>query len=111
MNNQKKPSSMKGTIAVIAIVIILVGGWYFYEKGSSPSSSSSSTLTASSPSGAAAGTSDVGANVLSILQSVSSIKIDTAFFSSPVYQSLVDYSITVPPEPVGRTDPFAPVAQ
>ena len=106
MNNQKKPSNMKSAVVVIVIVLICVGIWYFYEKGASPAASSSA-ITASSPS-AAAGESGVGASVLSILQSVSSIKIDTSFFSSPVYQSLVDYSIAVPPEPVGRTDPFAP---
>lgn len=107
MNTQKKPSGIKGTIVVIVIAAILIGGWYFYENGTS-SSAGSANLTASSPSGSSP---IVGADVLSILQSVSSIKIDTSFFSSPVYQSLVDYSIQVPPQPVGRPDPFAPVGQ
>ena len=107
INNMKNPSSNKNTIIIgIVIVIILAGGWYFYSKGSS--GSSTSQLISSSPDSATAA---VGASVLNILNSVSSINIDTSFFQTPAYQSLVDYSIAVPPQPVGRANPFAPVGQ
>jgi hypothetical protein len=100
MNN--KPSSNKNTLIIGLIIVAVLGGaWYFYDSGSSPTSTSS--LISSG------GASDsVGSGILDILDSVSSIKIDTSFFSSPAYQSLVDYSIQVPPQNVGRPNPFAP---
>jgi hypothetical protein len=105
MKNQ--PSSNKKTLWIgIIIVVVLVGGWYFYSKGRS--GSSTSQLIPSTPNDANA---TVGANVLNVLNSVSSIKIDASFFQTTAYQSLVDYSITVPPQAVGRPNPFAPVGQ
>jgi hypothetical protein len=105
MKNQ--PSSNKRTLIIgIIIVVVLAGGWYFYSKGSS--GSSTSQLISSTPNNANAA---VGASVLNVLNSVSSIKIDASFFATPAYQSLVDYSITVPPQAVGRPNPFAPVGQ
>jgi hypothetical protein len=105
MKNQ--PSSNKKTLWIgIIIVVVLAGGWYFFSKGSS--SPSTSQLVSSTPSDV---TGVVGANVLNILNNVSSIKIDASFFATPAYQSLVDYSITVPPQAVGRPNPFAPVGQ
>jgi uncharacterized membrane protein len=102
-----KSSSNKNTVIIgIILVVVLAVGWYFYSKGSS--SPSTSQLVSSTPNAA---TADVGANVLTILNSVSSINIDTNFFSTPTYQSLVDYSIVVPPQAVGRNNPFAPVGQ
>jgi hypothetical protein len=103
MNNQ--PSSNKKTIIIgLVIVVALAGGWYFYSSGSS--GSGTSQLVAS---GGTANAAQVGSNVLNILNNVSSIHIDTSLFSMPAYQSLVDYSITVPPQGVGRANPFAPV--
>ena len=105
---KNKPSSNKNTIIIgVVIVVVLFGGWYFYSKGSS--SASTSQLISSSPNNTAQGA--VGADVLSILNNVSSINIDANFFQTPAYQSLVDYSIAVPPQPVGRNNPFAPVGQ
>ena len=104
----KNQSSSNKTTLIIGAVIVLVaaGGWYFYSKGGS--SASTSQLIASTP-GSESGTASVGAQVLGILNSVSSIDIDAQFFSTPAYQSLMDYSMTVPPQSVGRQNPFAPV--
>jgi len=104
MNNQSS-SNKKTWIIGISIVVVLGGIWYFYTSGGS--GSSTSQLVSSSPGGDDA-TAVVGANVLGILNSISSINIDTSIFSSEAYQSLVDYSIAVPAQPVGRPNPFAP---
>ncbi len=107
MKNQ--PSSNKKTIIIgVIIVVVLAGGWYFYGRGGS-SASTSQLVSSSSDVNPATGV--VGANVLDVLNSVSSINIDTSFFSTPAYQSLVDYSIAVPSQPVGRANPFAPLGQ
>jgi hypothetical protein len=100
MNNQP-PSNKKTIIIGIVLIVLLAGGWYFYKSGSSPASTSS--LISSSD-----GSGSVGTDVLSVLNSVSSIRIDTSLFTSPAYQSLVDYSIQVPPQAIGRPNPFAP---
>jgi len=102
MNNPSS-SNKKNAIIVIVVLILVIGGWYFYKNGGS--SPSSSALV---PSPSDASQSAIGADVFSILNSVSSIRIDASFFNSSVYQSLVDYSIAVPSQSVGRPNPFAP---
>jgi hypothetical protein len=107
MNNHS-PKSRKNLVIGIVVVAILAGGawWYFYQNGA-PSVSTSSLIPSSSPGNPEAGA--VGSQVLTVLNSVSSISIDASFFTSAAYQSLVDYSVSVPPQPVGRSNPFAPV--
>jgi len=104
--NTKSSSNKKTLIIGIIIIVVLAGVWYFYTKGSS--GSPTSQLVSSTPNAA---TAIVGTNVLAVLNSVSSIHIDVGLFSTPAYQSLVDYSITVPAQEVGRQNPFAPVGQ
>jgi hypothetical protein len=104
--NKTSSSNKKTLIIGIIIVLVLAGGWYFYTKGSS--GSSTSQLVSSTPNAA---TAVVGTNVLTVLNSVSSIHIDAGLFSTPTYQSLVDYSIAVPAQEVGRPNPFAPIGQ
>src|SRR5665213_3726712 len=101
MNNPSSKSNKKTIVIGIVLVVLLGAGWYFYKGGSPSASSSSSGLIASTPDGSATDEGGVGSDVLTILNSVSSIHIDTSLFSSPVYESLVDYSITVPPQAVG----------
>ncbi|MDE2188767.1 MAG: hypothetical protein KGJ35_03520 [Patescibacteria group bacterium] len=111
MNSQPQHSSNNKTTVIIAIVllVVLVGGWYFYKSGSSSQGSSALVSSSAGSYGTNQSNGAIGADVLSILQSVSSIRIDSNFFNDPSYQSLVDYSITVPPQSVGRVNPFAPV--
>ena len=90
----------KTTIATIVIVIILVVVYFYYQGGSS---SSSGSLLSSPTSDQA-----VGSAELALLNQIKSLKIDTSLFQDPVYQSLVDYSVPIPPENVGRPNPFAP---
>jgi hypothetical protein len=105
--NTTKSSSKKTIIIGVIVIAVTFLAWYFYQKGRSPAVGTSGLVATP---GAIAGVdqSAVGAGVLSVLNSVSSIHIDSSFFSSPAYQSLVDYSIAVPSAPVGRPNPFAP---
>ena len=43
------------------------------------------------------------------LQSIHSIKLDNSIFTDPVFVSLTDFGVTIPPENVGRPDPFVPL--
>lgn len=47
--------------------------------------------------------------LLSQIFEINSIKLDTNFFQSSVFLSLVDFSQTITAQPVGRLDPFSPV--
>ncbi len=86
------------------VVVALVGLGYFYYSGSS--TPASTTLIAESDEGAAA-----AAQVLSLLNQIQVLKIDTAIFSDPGYKTLRDYSVAIPPVNVGRPNPFAPISR
>lgn len=58
---------------------------------------------------AAIGTSFVeGEEVLQMLEILQSTKLDLSLFGDSVFQGLVDYSVDLIPEPVGRENPFLP---
>jgi hypothetical protein len=48
-------------------------------------------------------------SVLQALQNLHTIKLDNSIFSEPAYQSLTDFGVVIPPEAIGRRNPFEPV--
>ena len=99
MNTQK---SSKMPYVILAIVVFIAVIFYFYWTGNNTSES----LTLQEISSANQAT---GVRVLNLLNEISSLNIDSSFFNSPVYQTLRDYSVEIPPLPVGRPNPFATV--
>ncbi len=90
----------KVTIGIcVTAVLALVIYFMYFSGGSSgaPLTSSSSASTASQ-------------NILVTLQNLNTIKLDPSIFTNPVFLSLTDFGVTIPPENVGRLDPFAPLA-
>lgn len=53
--------------------------------------------------------SPVSQELLVTLSNLRTIKLDETVFEDPVFMSLSDFGVTIPPEPVGRRNPFAPV--
>jgi hypothetical protein len=102
----QKPPTSKKNIIIIAIVILLAIGAYFYFTGA-PSDKAISSLDAGAADAAAADQL-VGLQVVTLLNQLNSIHIDMALFNSPVYKSLVDHTVTVSEQNVGRPNPFAP---
>lgn len=100
----KTPAISKKTIiiAVVAVVLVII---YFYFQGSASNTPASGSLLSN---GALSGT-DVGSSELTLLNHIQSLRIDTSVFSDPAFQSLQDYSVAIPPESVGRPNPFAPI--
>lgn len=98
--NTQKPSKMP--YVVLAIIVLIAVIFYFYWTGNN----TSENLTLQEISIANQAT---GVRVLNLLNEISSLNIDSSFFNSPVYQTLRDYSVEIPPLPVGRPNPFASV--
>jgi hypothetical protein len=83
---------------VIGVILVLGIAWYVL---SSSGGSAPQTLS----------TEDSGGDqeLRQSLQTLRTIKLDAAIFTDPIYLSLQDFSTQIVDEPVGRTDPFAPL--
>jgi len=51
----------------------------------------------------------VGQQFIALLNDLRTITFDNNFFANPAYQSLEKQSITIQPQPVGRSNPFASI--
>lgn len=51
----------------------------------------------------------VGQDLLAALALLKTIQLDTSVFADPIFKSLSDWGKTIPPQPVGRRNPFAPL--
>jgi len=92
---------LKQNKMAIGVGILLLAGLYVYMNYFS--SSSSATLTASDSS------TTLSQNLLVTLQNLHTIQLDNSIFSDPAFQSLTDFGVSIPAEPVGRRDPFIPL--
>ncbi len=101
MKNQ--PGSKKTSIGIIIIVVMIAATYYFFTKGNS--APEGAVVQQSTPQADAA-----AARILSLLNQVSSLEIDTKIFEDPVYKTFRDRSIDIPPVEVGRPNPFAPIS-
>jgi hypothetical protein len=102
MNNQKNKTENSRLPEIGAIILVLGAiGYYFYSGGSAAPTSSSFTVSSDN--------SVVGSDVLSLLDQIQSLRIDTTLFQSPVYQSLTDFTVPIPPENIGKANPFLPI--
>ncbi|HEY4503878.1 MAG TPA: hypothetical protein VJJ28_02115 [Candidatus Paceibacterota bacterium] len=98
---QKKSS--KKPIIIVIVILTLIALTYFYFSGSPTDSSPSLTSDESAKSSAQI----VGAQVLVLLNQLNSLNIETKIFDTPVYKSLVDHTVTVLEQRVGKPNPFA----
>jgi len=98
--NTTKPSKMP--YVILAIIVAIAALIYFYLTGNT--TSESQTLQELSTANQVE-----GAQVLSLLNEISSLKIDNSFFNNPSYKTLRDYSVQIPALSVGRPNPFSSV--
>ncbi len=84
-----------------AMVVLLlgVGYWYWSSTGSAPQG----TVTQV--------TSPASQELLMMLGSLHSLTLDPSIFSDPLFTSLSDFGVTIPSQPTGRRNPFAPPGQ
>jgi hypothetical protein len=90
---------IKKNMTVIIVLGVALLAFYIYSAYfSAPAAPALST----------ADQSPASQNLLLTLTSLQSIKLDPAIFSDPVFESLTDFGVTIPPQTPGRADPFAP---
>jgi len=90
---------IKKNILVIAVVALAALALWGYETFFSQGPTALLSSADQSPS---------SQNLLLALTNLQSIKLDPTLFSDPVFESLTDFGVTIPPETPGRADPFAP---
>ncbi len=94
--NILKNKKVIGAVAAVAVLGLVYYLW---------TSSSSTPLLSST----AEGTSPISQEILATVGQLHTIKLDPAVFTDPVFVSLTDFGVTIPPQTAGRRNPFAPV--
>ena len=80
------------------VVVVLALVYYLWA-----SAGSSALLTTTE------GTSPLSQEILTTLGQLHTITLNPAIFTDPVFASLSDFGVTIPPQQAGRRNPFAPV--
>ncbi len=88
--------SLKNNKGVIAAIIIFVFGMFIYNM----LFKSDELLVGDTEKVA------VGSDLVEIYSNLEKVTLDTLLFSSPGYKKLTDFSVEVPLQPVGRSNPF-----
>lgn len=93
----------RNLLIAVAIILAVVAAGYFYLTRDTVSDSD---LLIGAPVESSGG---VEGDLLTALQQLRTITLDSKIFEDPVFRSFVDFSTTLVPQPAGRTNPFAPL--
>lgn len=91
----------KTILIFVGVVVALYVGYAIFFAGSSDPALTSQVVAPQ----------EVGSDLLNTLLTLRALSLDDAVFASPSFQSLLDFSKPIPPLPIGRTNPFAPLGQ
>lgn len=91
---QANKTLLGGTVA--AALLVLIYFMYFGEDASPALVSSTDT-------------SPVSQELLVTLSNLRTIKLDESIFNDPIFVTLSDFGVVIPPEAIGRRNPFAPI--
>lgn len=89
----------KKTAIVVAIVLLGVLGYVLFFGGDNGGALVATTPVAE----------NVGRDLLATLLQLKSLDLDETLFQNPIFQSLRDFGVPIPPQPLGRPNPFAPL--
>jgi hypothetical protein len=90
-------------LALILIAAVLFVGGYFAFFSGSGSSALLSSSSGTSP------TSQVSTELLATISDLKGITLNNKLFTDDAFVSLVDFHVDIPLQPVGRSNPFAPL--
>ncbi len=96
----QQKSSTKSILIVVGVLLVFAIG-YFYFQGGRPVDNDLIQEVSQND--------DVAARVVSLLNQIESLRIDASFFEDEAYQTLIDHTQDIPPVPVSRPNPFAPL--
>jgi hypothetical protein len=97
MDTLKK--NMPIVLGILVVILGLVVYLNFFSGNSSEALLASSADT----------NSPVSQELLTVLTNLHTIRLDNSIFSSPAFQSLTSFGVELPPEAVGRRNPFLPI--
>jgi hypothetical protein len=103
----QKTSSSTKTVIIFVVILIIGALMYFYTLGGPDDAS----ITSLDQQGILIGGEDtqiIGARVLSLLNEINTLRIDKSIFDDPVYKILLDHTVQIPEQNVGRANPFEP---
>lgn len=90
---------------VLIILVIVVIGFVAYNIFVVGNNNDDAALVSVS----AANADTSGGELLILLNTLRAIDLDTSIFQNSEFRGLIDFSIDINPEPVGRSNPFAPI--
>ncbi|OHA89257.1 MAG: hypothetical protein A3C70_00210 [Candidatus Zambryskibacteria bacterium RIFCSPHIGHO2_02_FULL_43_14] len=91
MKTLAKNKGILATVAIFILVIFLYNLFFKSETDPVPSELSAS---------------NIGDNLVKTQKELQAVTLDKTLFSSPGYLLLTDFSISVPSQPTGRSNPF-----
>ena len=100
MDFLKKNKIVSG-VAVLAVFIIVAFMLYSWSSGSATSGVSETNSETDQSTQA----------LLVTLASLNTIRLDGSIFADPVFVSLTDFGVVIPPQSAGRRNPFLPIGK
>jgi hypothetical protein len=91
----------KNKTAIGGGIILILAGYVYFAFFSNSSAPLTTTDVGNSVSG----------DLLVTLNSLHTIKLDNSIFTNPVFVSLSDFGVSIPPQSSGRGNPFAPLGK
>jgi len=86
-------------IAGVAAVLLLAVGYWYWSGTSAPQARLAQV------------TSPASQELLTMLGNLHSLELNPGVFQDPLFVSLSDFGVTIPSQPTGRRNPFAPPGQ
>ncbi|MBU1160055.1 hypothetical protein KKD04_02650 [Patescibacteria group bacterium] len=101
---------MKKRLKILILILVVLAAifvYYIYSSDKQPAPEDSNLAVVTS-NGSREKSDERTEKILTMLKLVESVELDTSFFENPLFNSLIDNSVELNPEPVGRNNPFAP---
>ena len=96
---------MKYLLSILGLVAVVGFGYFVVSNSIGTVYGQSSGLLVNNTADVSAS----GAQVLALLNRLDNIKLDDTIFHDPAFTGLQDWTITIVPQQLGRSNPFLPV--
>jgi len=94
---------------IIVIVLVAAGVWYGLSQGGTSGASATTDAAGITTSTATTDTNAADQDLVGTLLTLRAVTLSGTIFTEPAFASLQDFGTTIVSEPVGRTNPFAPL--